>query len=188
MNKYNKRQEPVLNHSIGADIDKNTHIRSAEQMYRRLNDIRLGKVDFIPQDMSMAANCLELYYKELAFIKNVESADRFQKGHSLYGLAKSFESNGIVLCEGGKSKKQWFYDVIHDMQGCYISTKYYGHEPNTGDFREAMKLLKKQREVVLTILDPSKSWHKETDTMVKVMGKPLFKEDNEEDNEESREL
>ena len=179
MIKFNKKRPPKMDHSFGENIGKNTNIKSAENMYKRLCDVRLGFVEFMPQDLSMASNCLELYYKELVIVKNMEISDRLlNESHNLYGLAKKIEANGVTLCSGGKKKKEWFYDILNDLQDCYVATKYYGHEPDSSDFREAMNLLKKQREVVMTILDPTKSWNKKQDTIV--MGSKNFNVEEED--------
>ena len=183
MIKFNRKKAlDRLDHSIGKDICNNTQIKSAENMYKRLCDIKAGFVEFMPQDLSMASNCLELYYKELAIVKKLHLGNRLMyESHNLYSIAKAIEEKGVVLCTGGKGKKEWFYTILNDLQDCYIATKYYGHEPNSGDFREAMKLIKKQREIVLTLLDPTKSWDKKQDTIV--MGKREEYADNDEDRE-----
>ena len=56
-------------------------------MWKRLNDVKNKKVDFIDPDMSMLANTLELYYKGMLEASGLEINDHLlNETHNLYTL------------------------------------------------------------------------------------------------------
>lgn len=140
----------------------NNFIYSATDMWKRLEEIADGKVQFQNFDMALLANCVELYYKGMLQSSGLKVSEHLmQNSHSLYALHNEIE-NRIMSLTGTLTigERRDYNNFLKDLSDMYISTRYNNVQVTFDEFKKCLNWARAQRDTVMNTLDPTGEWKK----------------------------
>ena len=143
--------------AIKKDVFANDYFYGADQLWERLTEVRRGRVKYINADMSMLANCVELYYKGLLYASKVKvPEDVMKESHSLLRLTDEIETKicplqyNMTLSERRDRK-----NFLIDLGAKYITCRYHNEQVSREDFCKCYDWAKGQKEIIKEILAPN---------------------------------
>lgn len=146
----------------GFDAKNHSYLVSAEAMYRSLEEVLNGKSTFFPHHMSMLANTMELYYKGIVALSNKRMSSYTRECHNLVHLYSEVTSHVMEIYPGiSRYEENSIYNYLKELGELYIDSRYYGAKVSRESFEESMVFLREQRDFVMSLVDPTKSWKKE---------------------------
>lgn len=144
-----------------APIDHN-YLLSAEQMYKNLEEIYDGNATYYPHHMGMLANTIELYYKGIVALSVPKMSAYTKESHNLAHLYSEVTTHIMGIYPNlSRYEENALYDYLKELSNLYIESRYFGANTSKASFDESMKFVREQRDFVMSLVDPTKSWKKE---------------------------
>lgn len=146
----------------GFSFQEHNYLSNAEKMYRSLEEVYSGKATYYPHHMSILANTVELYYKGLIALSIPKISSFTKECHNLVHLYDEISKNimDIYPCIS-QYEKNALYDYLKELGDLYISARYYEKSVSVDGFNSSMQFLREQRDFVMGMIDPTKSWKKD---------------------------
>lgn len=138
----------------------NNFIYGADSMWGRLGMVREEKIPYIPQDVSMLANTLEMYYKGLIESSGIKVQESLLKqSHSLSRLYDEIDNRiKEIIPNQSKSDRRNMKMFLNDLSALYIDARYENAQPSFQEFCDCYDFVKTQREFVIELLSGPKSY------------------------------
>lgn len=146
----------------GVSPENHNYLLSAEQMYKNLEEIYDGKANYYPHHMGMLANTIELYYKGIIALSVPKMSSYTKECHNLAHLYSEVTTHIMDIYPNlSRYEENALYDYLKELSDLYIESRYMGANASKESFDESMKFVREQRDFVMSLVDPTKSWQKE---------------------------
>lgn len=141
----------------------NDFIYGAEALYTRMKDVEAGVCSYICPDMATLANMVEMYYKGMLASSGLKvDSYLLEKTHSLSALHSEISTRIVELSPGlSKTDRYSTRKFLDDLSAMYIDARYHNAQPTFEEFKACFAWAKKQREIIMSTLDPERSWDKD---------------------------
>lgn len=146
----------------GFEAKDHNYLLSAEDIYKSLEEVANGKVAYRSHYMSLLANAVELYYKGIVALSDKTMSAYTRECHNLAHLYSEITTHIMPIYPvTSRYEENAIYDYLKELSDLYIESRYLGASVSKNSFEESMVFLREQRDFVMSLVDPTKSWKKE---------------------------
>lgn len=148
----------------GFKPEEHNYLIGAENMYKSLKEVLDGKTNYYPHHMGILANTIELYYKGIIALSIPKMSSYTKESHNLPHLYSEVTTHIMDIYPGiSRYEENALYDYLKELSDLYIESRYLGAIVSKESFVESMDFLREQREFVMGLVDPTKSWKNNKD-------------------------